>query len=70
MTEIKIPNRNRSISGSVLELEKQKAKTTSINMKGVCLEFEEADIKKLKVKAAQEGTTMSAILRYLIKEYI
>ena len=70
MTKIKIPKRNRTISGSVLELEKQKAKTVSGKMKAICLEFEEADIKKLKIKAAQEDTTMSDILRYLIKEYI
>jgi hypothetical protein len=50
-------------------------KTTSKNdkkpvMKMIGLKFDERDLKALKIEAAQNNTTISDILRTLIKEYL
>jgi hypothetical protein len=39
-------------------------------MKRLTLEFDEDDLRKLKMKAADDYTSISAILHKLIKEYI
>lgn len=51
-------------------LKKLEEKASKGKMKQIGLLFEEADIQKLKIKAANQGMTMSEILRKLIKDYL
>lgn len=51
-------------------LEKIADKAAQGKMKQIGLLFEQGDIQKLKIEAAKQKTTMSEILRKLIKDYI
>ena len=52
------------------DFEKIKNKASKGKPRRVSLNFEEGDIQKLKIEAAKQKTTMSEILRKLIKDYI